>query len=164
MEYEVDKKTCKPFIKWRVVCMRSQRDTTRYTFLLERVKYDKRMDLIVPMGRPFPIPVDAGKPRSYMGDGRIIIRKAHYRPETEEERIVLTCLKMGIDKYEELVAYLENVGDMSEFEVLRTLKDLALNLQDEGKRPKGVIDYPCVYGLFNSRSSPNLKTSIKIGD
>ena len=164
LESDLDKKTCKPFIKWRVVCTRSQRDTTRYTFLLEKVKYDKRMDLIIPVGRPFPIPVDAGKPRSYIGDGKIVVKKPYYRPETEEEQIVLTCLKAGIDNYEELVAYLENVGDMSEFETLRTLKDLGLNLQDEGKRPKFVVDYPCIYKTFNSRSAPNLKTSVRVSD
>ena len=165
LESDLDKKTCKPFIKWRVVCTRSQRDTTRYTFLLERVKYDKRMDLIIPIGRPFPIPVDAGKPRSYIGDGKIVVKKPWYKPETEEERIVLTCItQLGIDNYEHLVAYLENVGDMSEFEVLRTLKDLALNLQDEGKRPKMVVSYPHIYGIFNSRSAPNLKTNLKAGD
>jgi len=164
LESDLDKKTCKPFIDWRVVCTRSQRDTTRYTFLLERVRYDKRMDLIVPVGRVFPIPIDAGRPRKYIGDGKIVIRKPNYRPETEEERIVLTCLKAGVSDYDELVAYLENVGDMSEFEILQTLKDLCLNLQDEGKRPKFAIWYPCVYFLFNSRSAPNLRTAIKVGD
>jgi hypothetical protein len=164
LESDLDKKTCKPFIKWRVVCTRSMRDTTRYTFLLEKVKYDRRMDLIIPVGRPFPIPVDAGKPRRYIGDGKIVVRRPDYQPETEEEQIVLTCLKAGINDYEQLVAYLENTGDMSEFEVLRVLKDLSLNLQDEGKRPKFVIDYPCIYKIFNSRSTPNLTTKVKVSD
>lgn len=161
LESDLDKKTCKPFIDWRVTCTRSQRDTTRYTFILEKVKYDRRMDMIIPVGRPFAIPVDAGKPRSYMGDGKITIRKPGYKPETPEEAVVLEAVKAGLDNYEKLVEFLEAGGDMSEFEILGTLKDLGLNLMPR-KRYKGVITYPHIYGLFNSRSAPNLKTSLKI--
>ena len=161
LESDLDKKTCKPFINWRVTCTRSQRDTTRYTFLLEKVKYDRRMDLIVQIGRPFAIPVDAGIPRPYIGDGRIVIKKPNYRPETPEEAIVLEAIKAGLDTYEGLVAFLEAAGDMSEYEVLGTLKDLCLNLMPR-KRYKGALDYPCIYKIFNSRSAPNLRTSIKV--
>ena len=163
LESDLDKKTCKPFINWRVTCTRSQRDMTRYTFLLESVKYDRRMDMIIPVSRPFAIPVDAGKPRSYIGDGKIIIKKPRYRPETLEEAIVLEAIKAGLDTYEGLVSFLEAAGDMSEFEVLSTLKDLCLNLMPR-KRPKFAITYPHIYGIFNSKSAPNLKTSIKVGD
>ena len=162
LESDLDKKTCKPFVNWRVSCVRSKADSTRYTFILEKVKYDRRMDLIIPIGRPFAIPVDAGKPRLYIGDGKIVIKKHNYRPETEEEWIVLDCIKAGLDTYEGLVEFLEAEGDMSEFEILATLKELCLKLP--GKRPKGIINYPCVYNIFNSRSAPNLKTSIKISD
>jgi len=162
LESDLDKKTCKPFVDWRVTCTRSQRDTTRYTVILEKVKYDKRMDMIIPIGRPFAIPVDAGKPRPYIGDGKITIKKHNYRAETEEERIVLDCINAGLDTYEGLVEFLEAEGDMSAFEILATLKVLCLKLP--GKRPKFVIDYGCIYNIFNSRSAPNLKTSIKIGD
>ena len=163
LESDLDKKTCKPFIDWRVTCTRSQRDTTRYTFILEKVKYDRRMDLIIPMSRPFAIPVDAGKPRSYIGDGKIIIKKRWYKPETSEEAIVLEAIKAGLDTYDGLVDFLESAGNMSEYEVLSTVKDLGLNLMPK-KRYKGIITYPCVYGIFNSRSSPNLKTSIRVSD
>ena len=131
-----------------------------YTFILEKVKYDKRMDMITPIGRPFAIPVDAGKPRSYMGDGKIIIKRPSYRPETSEEAIVLEAIKAGLDNYEELVCFLEDAGDMAEYEVLATLKGLCLKLP--GRRPKFTLEYPHIYGLFNSRSAPNLKTNIKI--
>lgn len=162
---DLDKNTCKPFIDWEVICTRSRVDTTRYTFLLEKVTYDKRRDVLIATSRPFPIYVDAGKPRSYLGDGKIKLKRPDYQPETEEENIVLTCIKAGINTYDDLVDYIENYGDMSEYEILRTLKDLALNLEEkEGKRPKYVIDYPCDYKLFNSKSSPNLKTNIKVGD
>ena len=165
LESDLDKKTCKPFIDWRVTCTRSQRDTTRYTFLLEKVKYDKRMDMIIPIGRPFAIPVDAGKPRPYIGDGKIVIKKSHYRPETQEEAIVLEAIKAGLDTYEGLVDFLEAAGDMSEFEILATLKELCLKLPPETrKRPKFVIWYPCIYHIFNSRSAPNLRTNVKVGD
>jgi len=163
LESDLDKRTCKPFINWRVACTRSQRDTTRYMFILEKVKYDRRMDIIIPIGRPFAIPVDAGKPRSYIGDGKIVIRKPHYKPETQEEAVVLEAIKAGLDTYEDLVDFLEATGDMSEFELLATLKELCLNLTPR-KRYKGVITYPCIYFIFNSKSAPNLKTSIRIGD
>jgi len=162
LESDLDKRTCKPFIDWRVTCTRSQRDTTRYTFILEKVKYDKRMDMIIPIGKPFAIPVDAGKPRSYMGDGKIIIKKPHYKPETPEEAIVLEAIRAGLDTYEELVSFLESAGDMSEYEVLATLKALCLKLV--GRRYKGVIWYPCVYFIFNSLSAPQLRTNVKVGD
>ncbi len=161
LESDLDKKTCKPFIDWRVTCTRSQRDTTRYTFILEKVKYDKRMDLIIPTGRQFAIPVDAGKPRGDIGDGKILIRKHDYRPETSEEAIVLEAIKAGLDTYDKLVSFLEATGDMSEFETLTVLKELCLNLAPR-KKPKFVIWYPCIYFIFNSRSAPNLKTSIKV--
>lgn len=163
LESDLDKKTCKPFIDWRVTCTRSQRDTTQYTFILEKVKYDRRMDMIIPVGRPFAIPVDAGKPRPYIGDGKIVIKKPHYKPETPEEAIVLEAIKAGLDTYEGLVEFLESAGDMSEFEVLATVKELGINLMPK-KKPKMVIDYPCIYRIFNSRSAPNLRTTVKAGD
>jgi hypothetical protein len=163
LESDLDKKTCKPFIDWRVTCTRPQRDTTRYTFILEKVKYDRRMDMIIPVGRPFAIPVDAGKPRPYIGDGKIVIKKHWYKPETSEEAIVLEAIKAGLDTYDGLVEFLEDAGDMSEYEVLSTVKDLGLNLMPK-KRPKMVIDYGCIYRIFNSRSAPNLKTNVKASD
>ena len=162
LESDLDKKTCKPFIDWRVTCSRSQRDSTRYTFILEKVKYDRRMDLIVPIGAPFAIPVDAGKPRSFMGDGRIVIRKPEYKAATEEEQVVMDALRTGIDNYEELVAFLECEGDIAEVETLAILKELCLKLP--GRAPKFVIDYPCIYKLFNSKSDPSLKTNVRVGD
>ena len=160
LESDLDKKTCKPFIDWRVTCTRSAKDTTRYNFIHEKVKYDKRMDLLVPFGRPTMIPVDAGKPRSFIGDGKIVIKKPGYRAETPEEQIVLEALRAGLDTYEELVTFLEDEGDMSAYETLAILKELCLKLP--GRRPKFVIWYPCYYFIFNSRSAPNLKTSIKV--
>lgn len=159
---DLDKKTCLPWVDWRVTCARSRADTTRYTFIVEKVKYDRRLDMLTPTGRPFAIPVDAGKPRSFMGDGKIVIKKHLYKPETEEERVVLEVLKAGVNNYEELVAVLEDDGDMSEMETLLTLKQLCLKLP--GERPKFVIDYPCYYKLFNSKSAPNIKTSVRISE
>jgi len=162
LESDLDKKTCKPFIKWRVTCNRSMKDTTRYMYLVEKIRYDRRLDLLIPVSRPFPIPVDAGKPRSYIGDGKIVVKKPWYKPETPEEDIVLGALKAGIDRYETLVEFLEAEGDMSEWEILPVLKQLGLKLP--GMRPKFIIDFPCLYKIFNSRSAPNLRSSIRIQD
>lgn len=156
---ELDRFTCLPWVDWRVTCTRSKIDTTKYTFFVEKVDYDRRKDLLISISRPFAIPVDAGKPRSYMGDGKITIRKPNYQPETEEERVVLTALKAGINCYEDLVAALEDGSDMSEWETLSTVKDLGLKLPN--KRPKFAIDYPCVYHLFNSKSAPQMKSSVR---
>lgn len=158
---ELDKKTCLPWVDWRVTCSRSRTDSTRYTFFVERIKYDRRLDILVPEGRPFAIPLDAGKPRSFMGDGKIIVRRPDYLPENEEERVVLSALKAGVDNYEELVELLGTEGDMLEHEVLDTLKRLTLRLP--GERPKFVTWYPCVYFLFNSRSPPQIRTSLRVG-
>ena len=121
---ELDKKTCLPWIDWCVTCTRSQINKTGFTYFVEKVKYDKRMDTLVSVAKPFAIPVDAGKPRSFIGDGKIHIRKPNYTPESEEERIVLEVLKAGADNYDELVEFIETEGDMSEQEILATLKEL----------------------------------------
>jgi len=160
---ELDKRTSLPWIDWRVTCSRSHVNPTGFTYFVERVKYDRRLDILIALpGRPFPISFDAGKPRSEMGDGRIVIKKPQYRPETDEERIVLDVLKTGCDNYEELVDFLETEGDMSEWETLMVLKELGLKLP--GKKPKFVIDYPCYFKVYNSKSVPQLRTAIKVSD
>lgn len=159
---ELDKKTSLPWIDWRVTCTRSQRDTTRYTYFVEKVQYDYRRDVLYSMSKPFGLPIDAGKPRSFLGNGKIIIRNPNYSPETEEERIVLSVLKAGADTYEELVEFLETEGDMTEIETLATLKELCLKLP--GKRPKFAVWYPCYYFLFNSKSAPQIKTTLKVSE
>ena len=163
---ELDKKTCLPWVDWRITCARSRINKTRFTYFIERVRYDKRMDILIPISKPFSISIDAGKPRSYLGDGKITIKtgclsdegELLYAPETEEERIVLDVLMAGVDVYEDIVNLLEKDGNMSEWETLATLKDLKF------KKNKRVIDYPCDFGLFNSKSAPNIKSSLKIGD
>lgn len=163
---ELDRKTCLPWVDWRTTCTRSRINKTRFTYFIERVKYDKRMDILIPISKPFSISIDAGKPRSYLGDGKITIKPDRlsdegellYAPETEEERIVLDVLMAGVDAYEDIINLLEKEGDMSEWETLATLKDLKF------KKNKRVIDYPCDFGLFNSKSAPNIKSSLKIGD
>lgn len=159
---ELDRKTCLPWIDWKVNCTRSRQDSTRYTYFIEKVRYDRRVNVLVPASKPLAIPIDAGKPRSSIGDGKIVIREPSYQPETEEERIVLDVIKAGADNYEELVEFLETEGDMSEIETLTTLKQLCLKLP--GQRPKFAIWYPCYYFLFNSKSAPQIKTSLKVGD
>jgi hypothetical protein len=156
---DLDKKTCLPWIDWRVTCVRSRADTTSYTFIVEKVKWDRRKESLITIGRPFAIPVDAGKPRSFIGDGKIVIKKPNYIPENEEERVVLDVLKSGVDNYEQLVDILETDGDMSKSETLMTLKELGLKLINS--RPKFVIDYPCYYHIFNSKSPPQITTRLK---
>lgn len=140
---DLDRKTCLPWIDWQVTCSRSTVNKTGFAFFVQKVKYDKRLNILLPLGRPFPIRFDAGKPRSEMGDGKIIIRKSYYRPETEEERIVLDVLRAGVDNYEELVEIIETEGDMSEAEVLETVKSLSFMPR------KHVLDYPCYFRLYN---------------
>ena len=161
---ELDRKTCLPWVDWRTTCARSTINKTRFTYFIEKVKYDKRLDILIPISKPFTISIDAGKPRSYLGDGKIIVRpewlddqgKLTYTPETEEERIVLDVLMAGVNVYEDIVKLLEEDGDMSEWETLATLKDLKF------KKSKRVLDYPCDFGLFNSRSAPQIKSSLKV--
>lgn len=158
---ELDKKTCLPWVDWEVTCTKSVSNMTGFVYYVQKVKYDRRLDMLIPLGRPFPMPLDAGKPRSELGDGKIRITEKgwHYRPENEEERIVLDVLKSGVDTYEGLVGLLEEEGDMTEREILDTVKLLGLKLP--GRRPKMTIDYPCYYRLYNSKSAPNLRTGLK---
>ena len=151
---ELDKKTCLPWIDWRVTCARSRVNKTRFTYFIEKVKYDRRMDMLISASKPFSISFDAGKPRSYIGDGKIVIKKKGYTPETEEERIVLDVVRAGVDTYEDIVELLETEGDMSEWEVLSTLKELKF------RKVKRAIDYPCDFTVYNSKSAPNMKSTV----
>lgn len=154
---ELDKKTCLPWVDWRVTCTRSAINKTRFTYFVEKVKYDRRLDLFIVTSRqPFAISIDAGRPRSYIGDGKIHITKSAYRPDCEEERVVLDVLKAGVESYEELVAVLETQGDMCENEILETIKVLKF------KKIKRAIDYPCDFSIYNSKSAPNIKTSVGV--
>jgi len=158
---DLDKKTSLPWVDWRVSCSRSIANPTGFSYLIERVKYERRLDMLLALPRvPLRITFDAGKPRSNMGDGRIVIKKPKYEPVTDEERIVLYVLKEGCDNYEEMVELLETKGDMTEDETLLTLKDLGLRLP--GRRPKFVVWYPCDLHLFNSKSAPQLRTALKV--
>jgi len=160
---ELDKKTALPWIDWRVTCSRSLFNPTGFTFFVEKVKYDRRLEILIALpGRPFPISFDAGKPRREMGDGKIVVKNHKYKPETEEERVVLSVLEAGVDNYDELVNILETQGDTSEWETLSTLKELGLKLPE--KKPKFVISYPCYFLLYNSKSVPQLRTSLRVAE
>jgi len=159
---ELDKKTCLPWVDWRVTCTRSRVNKTGFSYFVEKVKYDRRLDMLTPVGKPLHIPVDAGKPRSFMGDGRITIRKPMYKPQSEEERVVLDALKTGVDNYEDLVDLLETEGDMSEWETLTTLKELRFDKVNS--KLKWVVDYPCYWTIYNSKSAPQMKTTVKVSD
>jgi hypothetical protein len=159
---ELDRKTCLPWVDWLVTCSRSKGDSTRYTYFVQKAAYDRERDRLQTISRAFAIPLDAGKPRSFLGDGKIVVRKPWYKPENDEERLVLSALGAGLSDYEALVAFLEVEAEMSEWETLAVLKELCLKLP--GKRPKFVIDYPCYYRIFNSKSAPNMKTSIRTED
>jgi len=152
---DLDRFTCLPWVDWKVICTRATNNKTGFVFWVQKVKYDKRMGVLISIGRPFPIAIDAGKPRSYLGDGKIIIRKPTYEPENEEERVVLSVIKDGINKYEDIVDCIDSDGDMSEGEILSTLKELAF------VKRKRTITYPCYFLLFNSKSAPSIKTTLK---
>lgn len=158
---ELDKKTSLPWIDWRVTCSRSTVNPTGFTYFVEKVKYDARQDVLMPLpGRPFPISFDAGKPRSDMGNGKIVIRNSSYVPENEEERAVFNVIKAGADRYEDVVNRLECNGDMDEQDTLAVFKELGLKLP--GRRPKFAIWYPCYFWLYNSKSAPQLRTSLRV--
>ncbi len=160
---DLDKTTALPWIDWRVTCSRSIVNPTGFTFFVEKVKYDRRLNTIIALpGRPFPISFDAGKPRKEIGDGKIVVKNHKYKPETEEERVVLSVLEAGVDDYDELVNILETQGDMSEWETLSTLKELGLKLPE--RKPKFVIWYPCYFWLYNSKSVPQLRTGVTVRD
>jgi len=155
---ELDKKTCLPWVDWQVTCTRSATNKTGFAYYVQKVKYDPRLNILARIGSPFPLAFDAGKPRSEMGDGKIVLRRLNYRPETEEERIVLDVLKAGVDKYEDIVSLIETDGDMVEDEVLATLKELKF------RKSKRALDYACYFGLYNSKSAPSIKTSLKASE
>lgn len=157
---DLDRFTCLPWVDWQVTCNRSVTNNTGFFYLIQRVKYDRRMMVLRPIGPAYSMAFDGGKPRTYLGDGKIKIKKPNYKPETDEERIVLDVIKAGADTYEVLVDYIYNHGDMTEDEVLVTLKELALRLP-QVRRPKYVLSYPCFFGLYNSKSAPQMRSTLK---
>jgi len=156
MVEDLDRKTCLPWVDWKVTSTRSPSNPTGFAYYVQKVKYDKRLDVLVPLGSPFPIRFDAGKPRADLGDGKITIVKPKYQAQTEEEQIVLTVLNAGIDTYEEVVATIEDGGDMCEAEVLQTLKELKF------RKSKRSVDFACVFSIFNSKSAPQIRSSLKL--
>lgn len=163
LEGDLDKKTCLPWVDWRVTCIKSEVNPTGFGYIIQRVKYDRRLDMLIDLRQtPLNITFDAGRPRSEMGDGKIVLRKLNYQPETDEERIVLYALRQGYDNYEALVDLLERDGDMEESETLLTLKHLGLKLPRT--RPKFVIWYPCYFHIFNSKSAQQLQTALKVNN
>ncbi len=160
MAAELDRKTCLPWVDWVTYCRHLRSNPTVFEYRIYKARYDRRMDMLLATGNPFHITVDAGRPRSFLGDGRIVVRRPDYVPESEEERVVLAVLKTGVDDYDQLVDYLETEGDMSEWETLRTLKQLSLWLPGMSAG-KFVIDYPCWFRVFDSRSTPQIRTTLK---
>jgi len=152
---ELDRKTCLPWVDWQVTCTRSATNKTGFASYVQKVKYDTRLSMLARIGSPFPIAFDAGKPRTELGDGKIVLRRRNYRPETEEEQIVLDVVKAGVDTYEDIVALLETEGDMVEDEVLETLKELKF------RKSKRAVTYPDYFGLYNSKSAPQIRTALK---
>ncbi len=152
---DLDRFTCLPFVDWCVTCTRSAKNKTEFIYYIHRTQYDKRRETLVQIGKPYVMRFDAGKPRSNLGDGKITIAKELYKGETEEEEIVLRIIRAGYDNYEAIVNLLETKGDMSEEETLDTLKDLKF------VRTKRAIDYPCFFSLYNSKSAPQLSTTVR---
>lgn len=150
---DLDRFTCLPFVDWQVTCV--PRGKTEFIYFIHKAKYDKNRDKIELLGTPFQIPVDAGKPQSSLGDGTIKIIRPEYIPKTEEERIVLDVIKAGYGRYEDIVELLATEGDMSERETLATLKELRF------RKNKRAVGYPCWFALYNSKSAPSLRTSLK---
>src|SRR3972149_873494 len=64
---DLDRKTCLPWVDWKVICTHSAKNPTGFVYYVQKVKYDMRADVLVPLGRPTPISFDAGKPRSDLG-------------------------------------------------------------------------------------------------
>lgn len=160
---DLDRFTCLPWVDWRVTCVRSVANSTGFVYYVEKVKYDRRLNTLLPIGRPFPIAWDAGRPRSELGNGEIVLRSLDYVPVTEDERVVIDLLRAGMNNYEDIVAFVEQHGDMDEREVLAALKALRFGKTSKGQF-KRVIDYPCFFDLFNSKSAPQMRSSLRIED
>jgi hypothetical protein len=150
------------WVNWQVVCTKSSFNITGFNYYVYKMKYDKRVDKLLPTPvnqRPFRISLDAGRPRKELGDGKIVIRKPDYQPENEEEKIILDVIKSGLNVYEDIVELLTTQGDFTEKEVGDTIKKLGLKLP--GFRPKMVLDYPCYFKIYNSKSAVALSSNIK---
>lgn len=149
---DLDTRTCLPFIDWQVICNYSTVNPTGFFYHISKVKYDMRMGRLMTIGQPFTMAFDAGKPRANLGDGKIRIANRDYQPKGKVEKQVLSALLAGVNTYKELVSSLKSEED----EILWALKDMKFN------KAKRAIDYPCFFGLYNSKSVPQIKTSLKV--
>ncbi len=104
LETELDKKTCLPWVDWKVTCTRSVNNRMGFVYFIQKVKYDRRRDILETLGRPFPMAYDGGTPRSCLGNGVIVERKPQYEAEDEDERNVLEVSRAAKDKYEDIRA------------------------------------------------------------
>lgn len=153
---DLDKKTCLPFVDWQTTCTKSLSNPTGFVYYVSKVRYDSRLEKLIHVGQPFPIAFDAGKPVSYLGDGKIVIKKPKYRTMSDEEDLILKTIAGGVHKYEDLITALEDEIDACD--VLTVLKELKF------KKSKRVIEFPCFFGLYNSKSAPSIKSSVKLED
>ena len=152
---DLDKKTCLRWVKWVVICNRSQANKTGFIYHVQPVRYDKRMGQFIHLGEPTALSFDAGEPMRYLGDGLIRITRPEYEPQDENERVVMEALRQGYNTYEGLVEILGEHSKMDEWEVLETVKGLKY------WKHKRAIDYNDWFRVYNSKSVPNQKTSLK---
>ena len=66
------------------------------------------------------------------------------------------------ESLDEIVQFLEDEGDMEEYEIVSTLKELSLKLPF--RRPKYVLGYPCYFTIYNSKSAVQIDSSIRVQD
>ena len=150
------------WVNWQVYCRKSSQNITGFNYYVYKMKWDKRRDTLTPMPLnqiPFLIPLDAGVPRKELGDGIIRIRRGDYVPENDHEYNVLEVIKSGVNVYEDIVNLLVQEKVMSQQEIGDTVKKLGLKIP--GYRPKMVLDYPCYFKIYNSKSAVALNTSVK---
>lgn len=159
---DLDKHTCLPFVDWQINCGRSKDNWSEYKYVCYKVKWDiNKKRLVKIMMAPHTFIFDGAKPKKFLGDGKIKILRHDYMPYNEDERVLLDVIKSGYDDYDAIVDLLYNEGDMDEDEVLETLKQLQFG-RDRYGIFKRVIEYPCWFLVYNSKSAPQIKSSMRV--
>jgi hypothetical protein len=147
---DLDKFTCLPFIDWEIKCQKSANNPTGFIYRIFKCDYHPISGLRTSRKHVDVLRLDGAKPVTDLGKPITIINN-DYKAYKQEVKI-LDAIKSGITTYEDLLSEVKlKKGDDS---ILSILKHLFL------RRPQ-VIDYGCWFNVYNSRSTPQIKSKVK---
>jgi hypothetical protein len=139
---DLDKRRCLPFIDWRIMCRRSERNSTGFIGYVFKFNYNINTNRITQSNFPIDmIAVDGAKPVDEIGKPFEIL-KPEYKGDRYEMKLI-DAIKSGVVTYEDLKNEVKYKGK-SKPKLIRVIKRLFM---------QKVIDYGCFFLIYNSQSA-----------